>query len=252
MVISIQNHEELMEVMPPETCVEMTNFCLRIASDFLVEAGGYLDQCDGKSLRIVFGAPTPDGKHAIQACRSALDLMKRLDSLNIECDSKWHRPVDFRIGIHSGTMLVAAFGGTRLGGFSIAGAPSDLARKLCSLCSTYGCRILIASDTFELASETFEARPVELIRLRERRRRVELYEVLAIKHTLSDERQRSRDHFWKGVIYFREQKFDDASEEFLLSRIKGIPDLVLDYYIERTERARRQEKDEDAPLEMIS
>jgi adenylate cyclase len=243
-VVSVHNHTELMEMMSPEAYAAMTNFYLRAASDFLVESGGYLEQCDGESMRIIFGAPLPDEKHAIKACRIALDLVKRLDTLNIECNSKWQRHIDFRIGIHSGTMVAATFGGTRIGSFSVAGNTSDFVRKLCAVCPAYGCRILTASDTLELAFDSCEVRPIELIRLREGGKRLELYEILAPKHALSEERTRSRDHFWKGVIYFREQKFDKANEEFSLARIKGIPDAVLDHYLERIECARRRQKDE--------
>ncbi len=237
-VVAVQNHTELMEMMSPEAYVAMTNFCLRVASDFVVESGGYLEQCDGESMRFVFGAPIPDEKHAIKACRIALDLVKRLDALNMECDCRWQRHIDFSVGIHSGPVIAGAFGGPRLGGFSVAGNTLDFARKLCTACSIYGCRILTASDTLELALDSCEVRPIELIRLREGKKRLELYELLAPKHALSEERTRSRDHFWKGVIYFREKKFDQANEEFSLARIKGIPDLVLDHYLERIESTR--------------
>jgi len=244
-VVAVQNHTELMEMMSPEACVAMTNFCLRIASDFVVESGGYLEQCDGESMRFVFGAPIADEKHAIKACRIALDLLKRLDALNLECDSRWQRHIDFSLGIHSGPVIAGVFGGSRLGGFSVAGNTPDFARKLCAVCSIYGCRILTASDTIELTHDSYEVRPIDLIRLRKGNNRLELYELLAPKHTLSEERTRSRDHFWKGVIYFREKKFDQANEEFSLARIKGIPDPVLDYYLERMESVRRNSPDSD-------
>ena len=37
--------------------VALNNSFLRNAADFLVERGGYLDECDGESLRVVFGSP---------------------------------------------------------------------------------------------------------------------------------------------------------------------------------------------------
>ncbi len=77
----------------------------------------------------------------------------------------------------------------------------------------------------------------------------ELYEILAPKHSLSPERERSRDHFWRGVIYVRDKKWEKAIEEFSKARITGIPDPALDYYIQRVERSRRGE-DEAAKDEM--
>jgi len=248
-VCEVQNHRELMELLSPEDYAAMTNLYLQTASDYLVEVGGYLDECTGESLRVVFGTPLPDEKHASRACRAALDLMIRLDNLNRECDATWQRRFDFRIGVNSGEMIAAAYGGSRLANFSVAGPAVEFARRLCAACATYGCRILVGPETFEQASDTFEARPIEVLKAAGERRRVELYEILAPKHSLSPERERSRDHFWRGVIYVRDKKWEKAIEEFSKARITGIPDPALDYYIQRVERSRRGE-DEAAKDEM--
>jgi adenylate cyclase len=242
-VCEVHNHKELIELLRPEEYAAMTNLYLQTASDYLVEGGGFLDESTGESLRVVFGAPLPDKNHASRACRAALDLMVRLDNLNRECDATWQRRFDFRIGINSGEMIAAAYGGTRLASYSVAGPAVEFARRLCAACATYGCRVLVGPDTFEQAAETFEARPIEVLKAVGERRRVELYEILAPKHGLSPERERSRDQFWRGVIYFREKQWDKAIEEFSKSRISGIPDNALDYYIQRVERSRRGERD---------
>ncbi len=242
-VCEVQNHKELMELLTPENFAAMTNLYLQAASDYLVELGGFLDECSGESLRVVFGAPIPDEKHASRACRAALDLMARLDNVNRECDANWQRRFDFRIGVNSGEMIAAAYGGSRLASFSVAGPAVEFARRLCAAAGTYGCRILIGPETFEQASETFEARPIEVIKSAGERRRLELYEILAPKHGLSPERERSRDHFWRGVIYYREKQWDKAIEELSKARIPGIPDPALDFYIQRVGRSRRGEED---------
>ena len=242
-VCEVHNHKELMELLTPEDYAAMTNLYLQTASDYLVEGGGFLDECTGESLRVVFGAPLTDEKHASRACRAALDLMVRLDNLNRECDATWQRRFDFRIGINSGEMIAAAYGSSRLASYSVAGPAVEFARRLCAACANYGCRILVGPDTFEQAAETFEARPIEVLKAVGERRRIELYEILAPKHGLSPERERSRDHFWRGVIYYRDKQWDKSIEEFTKSRITGIPDTALDFYIQRVERSRRGEED---------
>lgn len=243
LVVAVHNHRELMELLTPENYAAMTNLYLRTASDYLVEVGGYLDECGGESIRVVFGAPIADERHAARACRAALDLAVRLDELNKECDATWQRRLDFRIGINSGEMIAAAYGGARLGSFSVAGPAVEFARRLCAACATYGCRILVGPETYEPAADTLEVRPVEVIKSAGERRRIELYEILAPKHGLSPERERSRNHFWTGVLHYRERQWDKAIEEFSKARITGIPDPVLDYYIRRVERSRRGEEE---------
>ena len=242
LVCSVHNHVELMEVLKPADYVALMNLYLRTASDFLVDVGGYLDECSGESIRVVFGVPLPPSgvlNHAAKAARSAIDLVTRLEELNRECDNRWQQRLDFRIGVNSGPMIAAAYGGARLGRYSVSGPVVDFTRHLSAACAQYGCRILSGPLSYEMASETVEGRPIDLLQRAGSRRRVELYEFLAPKNSLSPERERSRDQFWKGVILFRERKWEEAIKAFASARIPGIPDRVLDYYLERVERARR-------------
>jgi class 3 adenylate cyclase len=241
-VCSVHNHVELMEVLKPADYVALMNLYLRTASDFLVDVGGYLDECSGESIRVVFGVPLPPPgvlNHAAKAARAAIDLVSRLEELNRECDNRWQQRLDFRMGVNSGPMIAAAYGGARLGRYSVSGPVVDFTRHLSAACAQYGCRILSGPLSYEMASETVEGRPIDLLQRAGSRRRVELYEFLAPKNSLSPERERSRDQFWKGVILFRERKWEEAIKAFASARIPGIPDRVLDYYLERVERARR-------------
>jgi adenylate cyclase len=246
LVCTIHNHVELMEVLKPADYVALMNLYLRTASDFLVDVGGYLDECSGESIRVIFGAPLPvegASNHAAKAAMASIDLVARLEELNRECDTRWQKRLDFRVGVNSGTMIAAAYGGARLGRYSVSGPVVDFARHLSAACAQYGCRILAGPLSYEMASASIEGRPIDLLQRAGSRRRVELYEFLAPKDTLSPERERSRDQFWKGVILFRERKWEESIKALSSARIPGIPDRALDYYLERVERARRGDDD---------
>jgi adenylate cyclase len=243
LVIAVQNHAELMELLPPESYTAITNLYLKTASDYLVDSGAYLDECNGECIRVVFGAPLGDDRHAVRACRAAVDLAARLDELNKECDTRWQRRLDVRMGLDTGDIIAGVFGGGRMGSYSVAGPAVDFARRLCAASSIYGARILIGPDAYTPASESVEVRPIEILKVAEKRRRVEIYEILAPKHTLSSERERSRDHFWTGVLHYRERQWDKAIEEFTKARITGLPDEALDFYLRRIEQTRRQNAD---------
>jgi adenylate cyclase len=232
------NHDELMDALSTSEYVAMTNLFLRNGADFLVERGGYLDECDGESLRVIFGAPLAERNHATIACQAALELVQRLENLNRECDAKWHRKLDFRIGVNSGEMVCGVYGSHRLGTFSVAGEPVEFARRLCSANVIYGSKILIGSCTFDLASNAVEVRPMELVRTRDERTREEVYELLAPKNVLSEDDLRRRDLFWKGIIYYREQLWDDALDHFRAALSANGADAPLEFYIQRIEQLR--------------
>jgi class 3 adenylate cyclase len=237
-VCEIFNHDELMESLSTEHFVAATNLLLRRGADFLVEKGGYLDECAGETLRVIFGAPLADENHAELACEAALQLASELDGVNRECVEKWNQALDFRIGVNSGDMVCAAYGSDRLGTFSVAGEPVDFARRLCAANTIYGSRILAGSHTLELGAQAVEVRPMELVRTRDERTREEVYELLGLRDSLPVDALNRRDLFWKGIIYYREQLWNDALDHFRAALPADGIDAPLEFYIRRTEQLR--------------
>jgi len=237
-VCEIFNHDELIESLSTEHFVAATNLLLHRGADFLVERGGYLDECAGETLRVIFGAPLADENHAEQACEAALKLVDELDGVNRECMNRWNQGLDFRIGVNSGEMVCAAYGSNRLGTFSVAGDPVDFARRLCAANTVYGSRILAGSHTLELGANAVEVRPMELVRTRDERSREEVYELLGLRNSLPDDALNRRDLFWKGIIYYREQLWDEALDHFRAALPADGMDAPLEFYIRRTEQLR--------------
>ena len=240
LVCEIFNHEELLATLRTDNYVAMTNSFLQNAADFLVGRGAYLDECDGECLRVLFGAPLRDPAHALHACDSALELCVKLEAVNRECVSVWGKMFDYRIGINSGDVILAAYGSRRLGALSVSGEPVEFARRLCSANSIYGSRILIGAKTFTQAEEGIEVRPMELIqRHPEQPDREEVYELITRKDRLSEPQRARRDLYWKGVVYFRGQLLDQALAVFQEAREKYGADSAADFYIRRIEQIQR-------------
>ncbi len=238
-VCELFNHDELVTALRIPDYVAMTNAFLRNAADFLVERGGYLDECDGESLRVVFGAPLSEPRHAARACEAALELAERLDDVNAECLSVWGHRFDFRIGVNSGQMVMATYGSRRLGAFSVTGEPVEFTRRLCAANTIYGSRILISAGTFGYAEDAIEVRPMELIqRFREEPEREEVYELLSRRGALSPREAERRDQFWKGIVFFRERKWEEALAAFQGCIEGSAHDGPSEFYIRRIEQIR--------------
>jgi class 3 adenylate cyclase len=238
LVCEIFNHDDLEAALSAPEYVALTNSFRRNAADFLVERGGYLDECDGESLRVVFGAPLADTDHARVACEAALALTERLDEVNAECHGVWKQMFDFRIGVNSGEMVIAAYGSNRLGTFSVAGEPVEFARRLCRANLIYGSRILLGTNTFQTVENQVEVRPMELIQRYDDGSREEIYELLALRDVLSFEDLERRDLFWQGVICYREQLWDEALGLFHSARSASGADGPVEFYIRRIEQLR--------------
>ena len=237
-VCEIFNHDDLEEALTAPDYVALTNSFRRNAADYLVERGGYLDGCDGETIRVIFGAPLDDSRHATTACEAALGLVQRLDDVNVECHTLWRQMFDFRIGVNAGEMTLAAYGSRRLGTYSVAGEPAEFARRLCRANLIYGSRVLLGSNACVLAEPAIEVRPMELIQRFEDGNREEIYELLARRDSLTEEAIARRDTFWRAVIFYRERLWDDALDLFHKARAAGGTDGPVEFYIRRIEQLR--------------
>lgn len=237
-VCEVFNHEELMSELRVDDYVAMMNSFLRNSADFLVERGGYLDECDGESLRVIFGAPMPELAHAVHACNAALALTERLDEVNKECQQVWQRMFDYRIGINSGGIIIAAYGSGRLGAFSVAGEPVEFARRLCTANTIYGSKILLGAATFNAAEDVIEARPMELIQHHGDSSREEVYELLGKSGEMPEPARQRREYFWKGVILFRSNRWDEALDYFRNAVAISGSDGPSEFYVRRIEQHR--------------
>jgi len=231
------NHPSLMEAMPAEDFTAMNRMYFSMAADYLCEAGAFIETSSASGLRAVFGVPIASEDPAPKACRSALELIRRLERLNLEADSRFHHLLEFHAGIATGEVLCGDYGTPRAQAYAVAGTPMAASSRLAAAGAVYGSRLIACMETHKLAQDLIEVRPIDLLQDSEGKDS-EIYEVLCAKGGLSSERQRSRDHFWNGVNHTRARRWDDAIAEFSKARIKGIPDPALDFYLRRIENQR--------------
>ena len=68
--------------------------------------------------------------------------------------------------------------------------------------------------------------------------REEVYELLALKHGLSEEEAARRDLFWQAIICYREGRLDEALAVFESIRPTERVDGPVEFYIRRIEQLR--------------
>lgn len=66
---------------------------------------------------------------------------------------------------------------------------------------------------------------------------LEIYQLLVPVEQFSDEERERRDHFWRGVILFREKRREEALEAFSRARVPGVEDGPLAYFTAKVQDA---------------
>ena len=267
-ICEIFNHGGLLDALSPVDYLRLTNAFLDRTADALTAAGGCIVSSNGEGVAAIFGAPIPGhgNNHAAAACRGALEVTRRVRTLN----DHWFRerngasentngiipangvvaPVfpgcDVRIGVNSGEMITGRFGpahesGQTLAGYAVSGEEVAFTRRLCAANLIYGSTILLGALTYEMAETEMEARPLELLRRRVGDDWLEVYELLGATNELSEIDRRRRALFWNGVIFYRERRLEEALDHFVAARtLDDRPDGPLDFYIRRIDTLRQQ------------
>ena len=82
-ICEIFNHGQLLDALAPADYLRLTNAFLDRSADALTAAGGCVVSCNGEGVSALFGAPIlGQGNHAAAGCRAALEVARRVRTLN--------------------------------------------------------------------------------------------------------------------------------------------------------------------------
>jgi adenylate cyclase len=148
----IAGFSRLAERMTPRDVAELLSEYFSRMADVVFELDGTIDKFIGDGIMAVFGAPYPQPDHAIHAVQAALTMRSRLDAWNAERVSR--PPIEIRIGINSGNVVVGPIGSTRRKEFTVLGDTVNVASRIESSIAAPG-TIVVGERTAELAGGRF-------------------------------------------------------------------------------------------------
>ncbi|GAB4173054.1 MAG: adenylate/guanylate cyclase domain-containing protein [Calditrichia bacterium] len=210
----IENFTNLSEKLEPEFLVQIINEYHSEMTELVFLNNGFLDKYEGDAIMAVYGAPVDIGNHALMACKTAIQMNKRLKMLQ----SKWakeNKPVlKCRIGVNSGPMIVGNMGSKERFDYTVMGDAVNLGARLESANKNYGSRILIGEKTYEMAKDEIIARKLDLIQVKGRMKPTFVYQLLELKPNDSEELQLRVALFEKGFELYLQRKWDLAIQYF--------------------------------------
>lgn len=236
-VCDIANKHDLAEERSPAEYASIIEKFIRDMSDSFAQAGAYIESAGGEGVVALFGFPTEDQGQAEKATRHALGLINAGRNGNGANANGMTPDVDVHLGISSGTIIAAPIQRNGSREMLTTGEPVELARRFCIANRFYGSRVLVGPHTFEAASETILARPIDFLSGVDVRERHEIYEPLSLAADATPEQVERRDSFWNGVVLYREKRWAEAYSQFQKAREPegDDSDAPLQLYLRRIE-----------------
>jgi class 3 adenylate cyclase len=123
----------LAERLDPEELAEVYAIWQDACAEAIAEHGGHISDYRGDSVLVFFGYPTAyeDGAH--RAIRTALDMLRRLVSVNVQLQKLHNTTLAVRIGIHAGLVLLSDLGGRFIRDQFALGETPNIAARLQAL-----------------------------------------------------------------------------------------------------------------------
>ncbi len=195
MFTDIKGFSTLAEITPPEQLLAWLNDYLEAMTAEIQAHHGIVNKFTGDGLLAVFGVPiartTPAeiAQDAQAAVNCGLQMALKLYLLNQQRQAQKLPPLQMRVGIFTGPIVVGSLGGHHRMEYGIIGDSVNIASRLESFDKTQqptDCRILIGQDTRDHLSPDYPLEAWGELHLKGRQEPVQVYRVLdeSVTHVL--------------------------------------------------------------------
>jgi adenylate cyclase len=177
----IRGFTTIAERLTPEDLLNQLNEYLSAMTAVVLRNGGMLDKYVGDAIMAVFGAPLELENHALAACKTALEMMEELSSLQGVWERQSKSILDIGIGINTGEMIIGNVGSTNRMDYTVIGDNVNLASRLEGANKALGTHVIISRSTFEGAKGHITVRGLGEIRIKGKENPVPIYELVEMK-----------------------------------------------------------------------
>jgi class 3 adenylate cyclase len=161
MFADLRDFTAMTEINDPKMIVTVMNSYFEAMCEAIQAEGGLILQFLGDEIYAVFGAPMSRDDHPVRAFRAALEMSRRLMSLNRDFVTQGKPGLKHGIGLHTGHVVAANIGSPDRLSYLLVGDTVNLASRLQGLTKEHGIEIILSQDTLSRLPETELAR-VEL------------------------------------------------------------------------------------------
>lgn len=170
--------EKLKKVSDAELITRINEY-FSIMTDIVLKYKGTLDKYMGDAIMAFWGAPIEYDKHALLACKTAIEMLEQLPALKEQWPENL-RNFDIGIGINTGPAIAGNTGSDLRKNYTILGDTVNLGSRLEGVNKEYKTRIIISEYTYEEVKDYVIVRELDLIIVKGKTEPVRIYELLGL------------------------------------------------------------------------
>ena len=172
----VANYTSMSEKLDPEEVHQIMDGCFKILMDEIHRYEGTINQFTGDGVMALFGAPVAHEDHAQRACHAALAIQRALEGYSDNLEKRLGLTFRMRVGLNSGPVVVGSIGDDLRMDYTAVGDTTNLAARMESMARPG--TILGTANTYRLASDFFDFRPLGKFQVKGKEESQEVYELV--------------------------------------------------------------------------
>src|ERR687892_233034 len=176
LLADLKGSMELLAGRDPEEARQLLDPVLDRMMEAVHHYEGTVNQVMGDGIMALFGAPLAHEDHAVRACFAALRMQDRVGRYGDEIQRTHGLPVQIRVGLNSGAVVVRAIDSSLHMDYTAVGQTTHLAARMEQMAMPGS--ILITAETLRLAEGLIQVRPLGPVPVKGLAHPVEVFELI--------------------------------------------------------------------------
>jgi class 3 adenylate cyclase/HAMP domain-containing protein len=207
----IRGFTTISEQLRPDEVVESLNAYFGLMVDIIMRHKGMVDKYMGDAIMAIYGAPERTRNEAVEAVRSAFEMLESLKDFNRWQAEKKRPGFHIGIGINYGVVTVGNIGSEKKMDYTVIGDMVNLGSRLEGLTKEYKQPIIISESVANKVQERFSCRLIDRVIVKGKTAGSGIY---TARQELSPEEQHAWGLHEEAVRLFYDRNFPDALRLF--------------------------------------
>jgi class 3 adenylate cyclase len=193
----IVGYNTLAERLDPEDLLTLVGGCFALLAKEVQRYEGTITQFTNDSLMALFGVSMTYEDHAGRALHAALGIQEVLREYQEEVERGWGVPLQMRLGLHTGTVVIGRIGDNLRMDYTVQGETTHLAARLQQMAPPGA--IWVSEATYRVARDAFVWQAVGLMAVPGQPTPVSVYAPLSPREARSRFEVRARQELTRFV-----------------------------------------------------
>jgi adenylate cyclase len=144
----------------------------------IIDNNGTIDKYIGDAQMAFWNAPLDDADHAKNAVRTAMDMLKDLETFNAEIEKEGIPAFGMGLGINTATVVVGNMGSDQRFDYTCLGDGVNLAARLEGQSKPYAVKLVIGPHTAELVRDVYQVVELDLLAVKGKTEPVKIFTIV--------------------------------------------------------------------------